>query len=166
MNKRRILSLCLLIFFTVSCRRMVIHVEEGGERHVVPVPFLVLKQAIRLSDADTLEIEDLGGIDQSIDLRAIAKAIESGGERTKIQVRQGETTMFGRVDGSLFRIHIDSPEEHTKVDINLPLEIFEIVAEQKGETLQTEKLLRCFKGYRGTLIEVKEPDTNVKIVLK
>ena len=158
--------LALFVIGLIGCKTVSIRVTSEDENIRLVVPFSLVKAAIRWSGEDVIEIDDLGGVDQEINLRALAQALREQGDQVKIHVREGDSVMRGEKVGDVFRITVDQPEEDTRVTINFPLSFMERIAESDQGVYRTADLFHALKSYSGVLIDVQSPDETVKIVLR
>ena len=163
MKKRLLLFLVLGL---IGCKTVSIRVKSEDDNIRLVVPFSLVKAAIRWSGEGVINIDDLGGVDQEIDLRALAIAMREQGDKVMIDVRDGDSVIHGQKVGDVFRITIDEPEEDTRVLVNLPFSFIEQIAESENGVYRAADLFKALKSYSGVLIDIRSPDESVKIVLR
>ena len=152
-------------FVLTGCKTVSVRVTSEDENIRLAVPFALVKQGLKFSDGQ-IELDDLGGVDQEIDLRKLAKALSEDGDRIRFEIKQDDQTIIAKKVGNVFRINIDEPESDTRVTVNLPMRLMERIAEvgDKG-SLSASAMMNCLKNYSGVLLEVDSPDEQVRIAL-
>ena len=161
----RCISLVLMLV-TVGCSRVSVHIEDQDESRKFTVPFSLVKAAFKLSTDGDLEIDDLGGISEEIDLKTLALAFREHGEAIKIEASEGSSFYRAGMVGKSFRISLEEPEDQRKVMINLPMKVMEAIADSKDNKIDPDVLIKSLKGFKGTLIKVEEPGETIRIVMK
>ena len=153
-----------LVMFT-GCKRVSIRVKSDDENIRMVMPFFVLKQALNFTDDAILEIDDLGGVDQDIDLRAIAKALHQDGDSVRIAINQDGARIEGRKVGNAFRISVDEDDE--RVTLNLPMKLMTRIATmQDHESMNGNDLVKALSDFSGELIHVDGPEETVSISIR
>ena len=165
---KKLIAAAALCFLCLGCRMVYVHIDQEGEKaRRIMVPFSLLKTAIRFTDANTIEFDDLGGFSETIDLEMLAKALKEDGDRVSFQVETEDTVINAQKVGKIFQIRMDDSYEESKVTLNLPLALMDALAEgSESGVLQSKNIMRSFRGFSGTLIEVDSPDEKIKVVLK
>ena len=162
---KRVLVLAIALL-CIGCKTVTVRVKEDGEKlRKITVPFSLVKSAIRFTDANQLEIDDLGGFDSTIDLTELAMAIrESGPNQVKLHIEQEDLVIDAYKKGDVFRVDMNNEWEESTVVLNLPLKLLEKIADAKDSgTVETRDLMKAFRRYRGVFVEVKSPDEEVSI---
>lgn len=150
----------------VGCKTVTVRVAEEGEKtRKITVPFSLVKTAIRFTDANEIEIEDLGGFDSTIDLGELATALrESGPNQLKLHIEQEDTIIDAYKSGNVFKVNMNNEWEESTVVLNLPLALLDKIADaQTSGTVDTRDLMRAFRGYKGVFVEMKSPYEEVSI---
>jgi hypothetical protein len=162
---KKALFLIALVVLMAGCKTVSVRVKSEDENIKLVVPFFLVKTAVSFSDDQVLEIDDLGGVDQDIDLAALAMAIREDGDKVKFEINEGENTIYGRKVGRVFRVNMNSPDED--VELNLPLALMDRIADaqEKNKPIRTNDLVRALRKYRGVLVSVRSPDETVEIRL-
>lgn len=165
MKKNFILLGLGLMMAVTGCKNVSIHVKNQDEDVHLAVPIFVLKQALKFSDDAVLEIDDLGGVDQEIDLGAIAKALRQDGQSVRFSMTRDGRTIDGRKIGNVFCVKIVGEEE--KVTLNLPMALMEKLADlQDGEAVDSSALVASLAKFSGELMHVESPDETVSISIR
>ncbi len=163
----RALIFSLLALTTFSCSRVMIKSTDEEGTHHLTVPFSALKAALQFSEAGELTIEDLGGVDESLDLRAIAKALrEPGAEKMSFSMSSEDSEIEARIAGRSFSIESRSKQEDSSVTLNLPLALLDLFAEAGERPVSSSKMLDAIKRQKGVLLDVKDEDGWRQIVIK
>ena len=161
----RVFLLAAVVSLT-GCKFLSVSVDSEDEHVRVVVPWAVAKAAFRFSEG-RIELDDLGGVDRDIDLKAIARALREDGDRVKLHIRDGNAEIRGEKRGDVFQICIDDPDEETRVRINMPMDVMAMVAEAGDQGhISSGRFMSGFRNYRGVLVEVESPDERVRIALK
>lgn len=159
-----LLGFCLLM---VGCKTVTVHVDDGVDSFKMKVPFAMVQRAISFSDEDVLEIDDLAGVNQEIDFKALAQALRDNGDGMKVHFQDGDSVIHGEVQGQVFNLSIDNPEEEQMVRVNLPMTLISKMADaESGDTLRSSDFLKALRNYSGVLVQVESPEENVKISLR
>lgn len=159
-----LLAIASLMMFT-GCKRVSVKVQSDDENIRMVMPFFVLKQALNFSNDAVLEIDDLGGVDQEIDLRAIAKALHEDGDKVRLSINQDGAQIEGRKVGNAFRISVHEHEE--RVTLNLPMTLMAQIATMKdNESIDGRDLAKALANFSGELIHVDGPDEKVSISIR
>jgi len=167
-KKRMVLGLVLAaMVVTTGCKRLSVRVEDEDGVRVIPVPFGVLRMALRYSDEDiAFDLGELSGSETEIDLKAIAVALRDAGDRVKIDGRTEDGMTFSAaVRGKSFRVDMNNPEDEERIQMNLPLSVMTMLADTE-EPIPAERFLRCFRGWRGVLVEVEGPYESIRIAVR
>jgi len=168
MNK--FLPLLLLVVPVVGCARVTLRYEEDGERRHITLPFSALEAALRFSDEGRLEIEDLAGISEEIDLVALAQAFRTEeGRKSRVEMQSDGMQLQASVVGKAFRVDMREDDGDQHVTLNLPLMVLDVLADADAagaETLSTQKILRAFKKQKGVLLSVVDEDSRIEVVIK
>ena len=158
MNKWLVLIVAMSL---VGCKTISVRVNSADENINLRVPFAMVKSAVSFSNG-SVSIEDLAGVDQEIDLRAIARALKQDGDKVRIEVTEEDTHMLGKMEGNVFSIKMQAPDE--KVTLNLPMSLVHKIAEtDRGETLTGRDFMRALRKHKGVLVQVESEDETVKI---
>ncbi len=164
---KKTIVLLILGLTMLGCKTVSIHVSGEGEDVHFYAPFSMIKTALSFSDDEVLELDDLAGVDQEIDLRALARALREDGDKMMIHIEEGDQVIHGEMKGDVFHIAIDDPEEESKVQLNLPMDLVARIADSRdGEALRTSDFLKSLRHYSGVLIQVDSPYEKVKIALR
>lgn len=158
MKQQIVVALVALI--CVGCKTVTVRVAEDGEpMRKITVPFTFVKSAIRFTDTDQIEIDDLGGFDSTIDLAELATAIrDAGPNQLKIHIEQEDTVIDGYKAGNVFRVQMNNSWEENTVTLNLPLALMDKIADGKERGhLDSRDLLKAFRRYKGVFVEMKSP---------
>lgn len=153
------------VLFLPSCKRVSLQ-YQGDDPYQITVPMFAIFQAMRFTDDDVLEIEDLAGIDEEIPLKALAEAIRQGGDDIKVSFKQGDTRILGEKRGRVFHIQLDDPEEETHVMLRLPEGLLMALLESRDGKVDEKQVKRALKRFTGTLMEVRSPDEQLRIVFR
>lgn len=148
-----------------GCKRVSVRVD-GDDPFRITLPMFVVYKALRFTDEDVLEIDDLGGFDDEIPMEAIAKAIRDGGDQVKVSYKQGETLIKGEKISNVFHIEVNDPEEEERVLLRLPDGLMDALLDQKNGKPNERKIKRALKRFSGVLLEVESPDERIRIVLR
>lgn len=166
MRRFSITLILLACLIPSACKRVSLQIE-GDEPARITLPMFVIFQALRFTDEDVLEIDDLGGVDEDIPMRAIAQAIRNGGDQIKVDFRQGDTRIIGEKRGGVFHIQMDNPEEEERLRLNLPENLMLALLESQEEgQINQRRIKRALKRYSGVLLEAESPYERVRIVLR
>lgn len=166
MGRKLILGMLALCLVTSACKRVQIHQMDGDDHFRMTVPMFVIFQALRYTDEDVLEIDDLGGIDEEIPLYALAEAIRDGNDKIKVEMRQGDTHVLGEKRGNVFHISMNNPDEEAKLNMNLPVSLLDALMESNEGEVDARLVKRALKRYSGVLLEVESPDEVLRIIIK
>ncbi len=161
----RIFAVLALAAVLTGCKMVSIHVDDGEDRVRLAVPFWLFQKAVTLSDEGHFRIDDLGGVNQDIDLRQVAKALHEQGDLFKLEYREGDTLVRGAKHGDVFRLNIDEGSGE-KVTLNLPMGLIQTIAEDPDGVVDTRDVLRAFRRYRGSLVEIRDGSEYVRIMLR
>lgn len=163
----RAVVLSLLVVSTFSCSRVMIKSTDEDGSHQLTVPFSVLKAALQFSDSGELTIEDLGGVDESLDLRAIAKALrEPGADKMSFSMSSEDSEIKASIAGRSFNVESRSKQEDSTVTLHLPLAVLELFAEAGEQPISGSKMLDAIKRQKGVLLDVRDEDGWRQIVIK
>jgi len=164
---RQITALLILLTCLVpqACKRVSLQID-GDEPARITLPMFVIFQAMRFTDDDVLEIDDLGGVEEEIPMKAIAQAIRDGGDQIKVSFRQGNTRILGEKRGGVFHIEMDSPEDEERLRMNIPEDLMLALLESQEGHVNQRRVKRALKRYSGVLLEVESPYERVRIVLR
>lgn len=165
MRRYFLLAILGLCFLPQACKRVQIRVD-GDDPVRVTVPLFLVFEALRFTDEDVLEIDDLAGIDEEIPLYALAKAIRDGNDQIKVQYRQGDTRISGEKRGRVFHVEMDNPEEEERLLLNLPVALMDALLESQEGEINPKKVKRALKRFSGTLLEVQSEDERLRIVIR
>lgn len=161
------MMILLMVLMTVACARVTLRYEEDGERRQITLPFAAVEAAFRFSEDGALEIDDLGGISEEIDLVALAKALRTeGADQIKLEMRHEDGLMKAGVHRGAFRIQVFEDDSDHQVTLNLPLAMLDVLAEAEQKPASTHKLLRALKKHKGLLMEVREDDFLTQVIIK
>ncbi len=149
-----------------GCKTVSVLISEDGEpTRRVTVPFSLVKGAIYLSDEDEFVLEDLGGVNSSIDLHALAKALHEDADRVQIDLKQDGTSFSARKIGRVFQVTIDDDVEESQITLNLPLTLVSALEKNDFQKVDTRAMMRALTRYRGVLVEIDSPYEKVRIKL-
>ncbi|MCB1045289.1 MAG: hypothetical protein KDC35_20275 [Acidobacteria bacterium] len=158
--------LCVVLsaVLVVGCHRVVIHVDSDGEHLRLSAPYALVSSAIRLN-ADELVIDDLGGVDATVNLRELVTSLKASDGEASIEIADGDQSIVVHAGTELLRLEITDADTRERVNLYLPMEAIERVNWDEN-TLSAHDLSRALKGYRGTLLEVNSPGEHVRIELR
>ena len=164
---RQLAATCLLLVCLIpqACKRVSLQID-GDEPTRITLPLFVVFQAMRFSDGDVLEIDDLGGVDEDIPLKAIAQAIRDGGDQIKVAYRDGDTQIKGEKLGNVFHIEMDNPGDEERLRLNLPEDLMLALLDSQEGQINQSRVKRALKRFSGVLLEVESPDERIRIVLR
>ena len=155
-------SLCLL---SLGCKRVSVQIE-GDDPLRFTVPLFVVFQALKFTDDDVLEIDDLGGVDEEIPLKAIAEAIRNGGDQMKLDYREGGSHITAEKIDHVFHIQMEDAESEERVQLRLPENLMTAIATAEDGQLNQRKIKRALKKFSGVLLEVESPHERIRIILR
>jgi len=164
-NIWRVGAVAALALILTGCKWVSIHVEDGDDNIRMAVPFFLFKKAVQLSDQGHFRIDDLGGVNQDIDLRKVAKALREDGSRFKLEYREADSLVRGVKHGDVFRLTVDE-DSGEQVTVNFPMALIDILAEDEDGVITTREAMRAFRRYRGVLVEVRDGSEHVRIALR
>jgi len=167
-GKRWILVFVMMaLVATTSCRRLSVRVEDDEGVRVIPVPFSILRMAMRYSGEEiAFDLGELSGTETEIDLKALALALRDADDRMRIEGTDGDGMHFlARVEGKTFCVDMDNTYDEERITLNLPLAFMDLIASTE-EPIPAQRLLKGFKGWRGTLVAVEGPYESIRIKVK
>lgn len=163
----RLLILSILALTTLSCSRLILKTtDEEGSRHIT-LPFSVLKTALHFSDAGEFEIEDLGGVDEQFDLRAIAAALrQPGAEQMSFSMTSEDSELQARVVGRSLDIESRSKTDDASVTVHLPIAVLDLFAKAGDRPVAANDVLDAIKRQKGVLLDIVDEDGRSQIIIR
>ncbi len=163
----RSLGLMILVLTSLSCSRVILKTsDEEGTRHIT-LPFSVLKAALHFSDEGDFTIEDLGGVDENFDLRAIAKALhEPGADKMSFSMTSEDADIQARVVGRSLDIESRSKKEESSVTLHLPVSVIDLFARAGDRPVTADQLLDAIKRQKGVLLDIVDEDGRSQILIR
>lgn len=156
---------CALPLLFTGCQTLVVNIQDGDDNLHFAIPYRLVQGALNLADDGHFVINDLSGTDAQVDLALLAKAIRDQPDQTRIEINDGNQRIVAEMASPGCRIRLNAIDGTNEfVAIHVPLAVFDLLQEKRS--ISSADIMRAYRGYRGTMVEVIDGADHIKIELR